>query len=126
MELAKAAGSSIYVRGFAGRDWHLPLLTVADLGELQRQVPLPAGRAFSTIFEISEWARTIDGSHAVLLRSFARSPNPVNSAELEKIGSPAQRIKLATMLVVESLISGEEDVEPADKQKKSPPSPGTG
>lgn len=125
MEVATASGARVHVKGFAGREWHLPLLTMADLGELQREVPVSDGRAFADIFEIGEWSRTVEGSHAVLLRTLRKVDSSLTPESLASMGSIASRVRLASLLVAESLISGEEQVEGDDSKKKAT-SPGTG
>lgn len=120
MEVAKASGASVPVRGFARRDWHFPLLTVKDLGELQCMVPVRGDRAFATIFEIVEWARTVEGCREVLLRSLRKREQTaeITPDEVDKLGSVTQRSRIATLIASESLLNGEEDTGGSKKEPR--------
>ena len=131
MDIKQAAAGPVVVQEGGALDGEWPLLPMRETLPLLREYFPGKDAACVTIFELYSWAQNEQGSSYVLLLSQRqRDPSATRDA-IERMGALIDRIKLARLILSESMVSGEEVAEDddgalgeADDAKK--PSPATG
>lgn len=90
-------------------------LSKRDLATIRGVMPVenPADRKYLTEFDVHKWAATSDGSSVVLAVAMGKTPAAGESwdtvtLEVEKMGSIVQRSALASVIVAETITTGEE------------------
>lgn len=73
----------------------------------------PTARRFISVFDVHRWAATEDGADVVLVVASGKAPAPGQSwepaiNEIAAMGSMVQRATLASVIVAESITTGEE------------------
>ncbi|MEO0966428.1 MAG: hypothetical protein AAFY08_15085 [Planctomycetota bacterium] len=119
-----AAAATVIVRGFAGCDRRLGLLSVADFAALRERLPAPEGdegrRFLLNEFDVLGWARTAEGAAAVLALSMTKGGADTTDEQAMGMGSIVDRATIATLIVGQSMTAGE----PADGEDERGGGPG--
>ena len=120
MDQQRAAGTDIYVT-IGGERRRFARLSMRQVGELLAIIPITdeKDRPFLTVYDLTRWAGTLDGSIAVLAMA---SGEPAD--EVLEWGSAISRSTTAGIIVAESLLTGEE--QPASEgENRRPPANAT-
>ena len=108
MDLNIAAGGKIVVEGLTPQPVEFGRLRMTDLADLTAAIP--GDSRFVTVYELARYAETLTGCDRVLLAARRRVEPGADDAWVASLGSLLQRVKIAQVVMAESLTTGEDEV----------------
>ena len=114
MDLSIAAGGKIVVEGLTPQPVEFGRLRMADLADLTATIP--GDNRFISVYDLARYAETLTGCDRVLLTARQRIDPKADDAWVTSLGSILQRVKIAQVVMAESLTTGEDGVLQAEAE----------
>lgn len=107
--MAAQVGTFIEVLG--GKERTFSLLSQGDLATLTSQTPSPTGELID-VNALDRWSKHVIGSARIVHMSFMKLDPAIKWEDCKELGSVMRRTQVASRILIESLLSGEEPETP--------------